>query len=120
MIELIVFDNKLNENLTYIIGENAQDNWDLITASNQNDLWFHLQDHPSPHVVLKMPTVKNAEKKISKQSIIHCAVECKNYSKFKDDRNKISIIYTEIKNITKGDKPGSVITKKQTLRIIKV
>ena len=38
MIELVLFDNKLNENLTYIIGENAQDNWNLITISNQNKI----------------------------------------------------------------------------------
>lgn len=111
MIELTLFDNKLNDTLTYIIGENAQDNWDLIDASSQNDIWFHLESHPSSHVVLKMPNVKNAEKKISKQSIIHCAVECKNNSKMKDLK-KISVIYTEIKNVTKADQPGSVYTKK--------
>jgi predicted ribosome quality control (RQC) complex YloA/Tae2 family protein len=117
MIELKIFDNNLNDELIYIVGENAQDNWNLIDASSQNDLWFHLENHPSSHVVLKMPNIKNAEKKISKQSIIHCAVECKNYSKLKNTK-KVSVIYTEIKNVTKADKPGSVYTKK--IRVIKV
>ena len=30
-----------NNNITYILGENAQDNWNILDNSNQNDIWFH-------------------------------------------------------------------------------
>lgn len=117
MIEFRLFDNKLNEELIYFVGESAQDNWDLIDASDPNDYWFHLKDHPSSHIVLKTHRIKNYEKNISKQSILHCAAECKKRSKLKDLKN-ISIIYTQIKNVTKADKIGSVYTKKTRIVII--
>jgi predicted ribosome quality control (RQC) complex YloA/Tae2 family protein len=52
-------------------------------------------------------------KQISKQTLIHCAVECIQHSKLKDapDKQKISVIYTLIKNVSKADKPGAVYTK---------
>ena len=48
---------------------------------------------------------------ISKKLIYNCAIQCKKYSKF-NKSNNISVIYTTIDNIMKGDKIGSVITKK--------
>lgn len=98
------------------IGQNAQENWDLITSSSQNDIWFHLGGSmPSPHVVLANP--ENLKiKKIPRYVLSRCANLCKEKSKF-NNINRVSVIYTEIKNVSKGDKVGSVYTK-QTLSII--
>ena len=91
---------------TVWIGQNAQDNWDIISMADQNDMWFHVEGFPSSHVILRC-----ANGTYDKRILNRCAVLCKEHSKQKDARNVI-IIYTEIKNITKGDKPGAVITKK--------
>jgi len=96
---------------TIKIGKNAQENWDIISDSFQNDLWFHLGGSlPSPHVVLTLPN-KFKLKKIPNTIIMQCALFCKQHSKFANI-NKVSVIYTEIKNVSKGKTIGSVFTKK--------
>jgi predicted ribosome quality control (RQC) complex YloA/Tae2 family protein len=91
-----------------LIGRNAQGNWDAISASDQHDIWFHIDGHPSPHIILKTNGTKL--NKIEKKVIRACALKCKEYSKFVNMR-KITVIYTEIKNVSKADKIGSVHTK---------
>jgi predicted ribosome quality control (RQC) complex YloA/Tae2 family protein len=107
MITNYIIDN--NTNIEYIcnIGRSAQENWDLFDESNENDLWFHLEDSSSPYVILKTNNTK--KNKISKNVIKTCAIYCKQYSKLKSSNN-VSIIYTEIKNIKKTNIVGSVIT----------
>lgn len=104
------------DDITYkiCVGESAQENWDLINDSSQNDIWFHVKDCASCHVVLKT----NECKKYPHKSVIkYCAILCKEGSKLKLNKN-ISITYTEIKNVKKLDKIGSVTTK--NIRIIKI
>lgn len=96
------------------VGENAQENWDLIDDASQNDIWFHVSDHPSCHVVLSIDDNKTYP---HKTVINHCASLCKEGSKVSNRKN-IKIIYTEIKNVKKGDKTGSVSTK--NTKIVKV
>jgi predicted ribosome quality control (RQC) complex YloA/Tae2 family protein len=91
---------------TIRVGETAQDNWNLIDESKQNDVWFHVDNVSSCHVVLTVGEIKKPHKSV----INYCAALCKAGSKLKNNKN-VKIIYTEIKNIKKGDRPGSVITK---------
>lgn len=37
---------------TVRIDKSAKDNWDMIDKADQNDLWFHLESFPSPHVTV--------------------------------------------------------------------
>jgi len=93
---------------TIWVGENAQDNWNIISAANQNDIWFHLSNFPSAHVIIKIPD--NFKLKfIPKQLYYKCASICKVDSKYCNIK-KVKVIYTEIKHVTKGDKVGSVHT----------
>lgn len=101
-------DSKLGE-LNYKIGTNAKENWKLIDESKQNDIWFHLDDYPSSHVVLSLPE-NITFRHIAKQSLIHCANECKKHSSMKNSHDKITVIYTPISNVTKATKEGSVTT----------
>lgn len=96
-----------------LIGVSDQNNWDIITNASQNDLWFHVDDQPSCHVIIKT----NNEKKIEKRVIMHAALMCKMNSKAKHQKNT-KIIYTHIKNVTKGDTLGSVITSKTSVVIV--
>lgn len=90
---------------TYAIkaGQTAQENWNLIDESCPNDIWFHVEDIPSCHVVLK----NDSKEKPHKIVIKHCANICKDGSKQKHAKN-VRIIYTEIKNVKKGKDVGSV------------
>ena len=99
-----MYDNKT---FKIRIGESAQENWDLIDDSSQNDIWFHAEKNPSCHVVLSIGDYKKTP---HKSVLNYCATLCKNNSKMKFMRN-ITIIHTQIKNVKKSDKPGSVITK---------
>jgi predicted ribosome quality control (RQC) complex YloA/Tae2 family protein len=96
------------DNCVYRIkaGQSAQENWDLIKSSAQNDIWFHVKDEPSCHVVLTLGERKKAP---HKSVFIFCAVLCKKGSNVRFSKN-VQIIYTDIKNvkIKKTDKPGTV------------
>jgi predicted ribosome quality control (RQC) complex YloA/Tae2 family protein len=107
MITYQIIDNITNISYVCNIGKSAQENWNLIDSSDDNDLWFHLEDESSPHVILQ--TNNTNKNKISKNVIKACAIYCKQYSKLKSNQN-VSIIYTEIKNIKKTNIVGSVIT----------
>jgi DNA phosphorothioation-dependent restriction protein DptG len=99
------------------IGQNAQDNWDIIMSSDKSDIWFHVSNNPSCHVILASDN-ENL-KMIPKSVLHHCASLCKDGSKQKDCRS-VSIIYTEIKNvlIDKKGRIGSVFTKNtKTIKI---
>lgn len=103
------------DNYKYMItiGKNAQENWDIIDAASSEDIWFHIEDYPSPHVILKIPDDYKL-KKIPKKILIQCALKCKIHSKYNNVKN-INIIYTKIKNIKKGDYVGSVITSNTSI-----
>ena len=98
-----IYDNKIY----YIkIGKNSSDNWNIIDNSDKNDIWFHLDKFPSPHVILKFTD------NINENVLIECANYCKKYSKYKNFPTKyLKVVYTNIENIKKGENIGSVIYK---------
>jgi predicted ribosome quality control (RQC) complex YloA/Tae2 family protein len=98
------YDGKIYQ---IVIGQNAQENWDIIREAEQNDIWFHVESQPSCHVIIKT----DGNSKIHKSIINYAAGLCKINSKAKFAK-KAKIIYTLIKNvkIKKGDKIGSVHT----------
>jgi predicted ribosome quality control (RQC) complex YloA/Tae2 family protein len=101
------FINSIGIYINFIIGENAQENHDIIDNAEKNDIWFHISDNPSAHVISKIPEnfdiKKNELKKIIKQG----ALICKEYSKYNKDKN-VNIYYTKIKNVVKDEQPGAV------------
>jgi len=104
-----VLINKIGEIILYKIGTNAQENWDLIDESGEDDLWFHVNGLPSCHVVTSLPNPEKYNRNelayIAKQG----AVLCKQYSKYASQK-KLPIIYSKIKDIKKTDVLGSVTT----------
>jgi predicted ribosome quality control (RQC) complex YloA/Tae2 family protein len=105
-------DEKQDKELKYVIGCNAQENWNIIDSADTSDMWFHVADHPSAHVVL---CTNGAP--VSKRTIMHCAMECKNHSKMKDHK-QIEITYTQICNVNKGKTVGSVHVRKTNSVVI--
>ena len=91
------------ENYFANVGKSAKDNWQLLDKAEPHDIWFHLDNTSSPYVILE---VKNFDT-IPTSVIRECANLCKGNSKNKKDVNT-TVIYTEVSNLKKGDKIGSV------------
>lgn len=88
-----------------IIGKNKEENWKIIDDADPSDIWFHMQDIPSCHVILK---TRVSIKKIDKDVLKRCGLLCKMNSKAKNEKNT-TVIYSEIENVTKTKYVGEVI-----------
>ena len=94
----------------FYIGENAQDNFELLDKFNDNQeyLWFHLNSFPSPYIIINI-TKSELMSNINKSLILKYACElCKNNSKYKNLKN-LKIIWTPIKNLKKTNNIGEVL-----------
>lgn len=113
--KMIVINHRieaLNLTISFYIGRNAEDNFkviDIAEQKNPENLWFHVQDKPSNHVVAEIPTSLKLDKKQMRYIVTQGAVFCKQYSSYKSDSN-VKIIWTKIKNIKKTSTLGSVLT----------
>ena len=92
------------------VGENSKENWDLLKESSQNYLWLHLKNLSSPYVII-------FDNNPSKNILNYAASLCKNHSKY-HNLKKVKVIYTQVKNLKKTDKEGSVIVKGKTNEIL--
>lgn len=100
MIEINI--NGLNGKL----GKKDIENWELLDIAEPYHLWFHLDDLPSGHFFLELPDETAIP---TKQQIYKSALQCRLYSKHKSSKEPINVIYTQVKNLRKGTKPGQVI-----------
>jgi hypothetical protein len=108
------------------MGANKQENWALIDGSDGDHLWFHLDGHPSAHVVLSYPAMR-AEACIdtySDEDIMECARLCRDKAKreLREGNGRLRVVYTLIRNLSKkGCDVGAVRFKDPgACRFIKV
>lgn len=102
-----VYFSNINMNIEFHIGKSAQDNVDVINMARPNDIWFHVKNDSSCHVVAILPEKVN--KKELHTIIKKGALLCKqNTKKVASSNNAIEIIYTPIKHICKTDILGQV------------
>lgn len=96
----MVLETDTREGLKIYIGQTDVENDALRKAASQNYLWFHLQDNPSPHVILACPSTE-----ATPENIKLAAHLCKRYSKkiFREARS-VKVIYTEIRNVKNDPK----------------
>ena len=87
---------------TIIIGENAQDNWDIIDFES-NYIWLHLNSFPSCHIIIN-------DVNIDDNILLYAAQLCKHNTKYKNLKD-IKVCYTTCSNLKKGSDIGSVIYK---------
>lgn len=88
--------------ITIIIGQNAQENWDLINF-DCDYIWLHLNSFPSCHVIIED---NNPEQEV----LEYAAQLCKENTKYRNLKN-LKICYTKCNNLKKGKDIGSVIYK---------
>jgi len=96
--------------IEFWIGSNAQDNFDMIDEAEQDDLWFHVNNESSGHVIARISNSTELNKKIINKIIIQGGVMCKKYSKCKSKHN-LEIVYTRIFDIVKTHSLGQVILR---------
>ena len=97
-------------NITYIIGENAQDNWDIFDIyKKENDkyIWFHLNSFSSAYVIM-LSTINDINKSQINNYLYYGAELCKNNTKYRNLKN-LKIIYTTLNKLSKSDTIGEVI-----------
>ncbi len=92
-----------NVNYTILIGKNATENTEIVQSASQHDTWFHVENSPSCHVLLK----HESSMKVPLQVLKRCAYLCKINSKAKYERIS-NIIYTRASNVVPTDIPGLV------------
>jgi len=106
----------MKQYVVFEIGENAQDNFDIIDRAKPEDLWFHVQGFSSSHVIAKIANY-DLDKKQVRQISVQGAVVCKQHSIY-SHMTDLAIIYTKIKNIKKSSEVGKVFTRDVRVRII--
>jgi predicted ribosome quality control (RQC) complex YloA/Tae2 family protein len=77
------------------VGTNKQENKDIINASKLDDIWFHLDDNPSCHIVAKVHDITLSKKQ--KRRIIRQGEHLVNMQM--KTKSKLSVIHSTIKNV---------------------
>ena len=124
----------LKLSVVYKVGSNSKNNFDLIDEADSDDIWFHLNNESSCHVIACLKNITyttrdddmpncydlnfdELDKKEKHQIIKQGALLCKQYSRMKSMKN-VEIMYTKIENVEKTDITGSVITRKTKIVVV--
>ena len=89
---------------TVRIGRNNTENDRVTFTAKENDIWVHVKDYHSSHVI-----VESKKGVVDEKAIIFAAELCAYYSKARDG-GKCEVVYTERRNVKKPPKshPGFV------------
>jgi predicted ribosome quality control (RQC) complex YloA/Tae2 family protein len=107
-------ENEVIKVFTFYIGENQNENFDVIDKGSPDDLWFHALNKSSCHVIA-VSSHHKLSKKEKKLLITKGSLLCKKNTNSIKSLNDVKIIYTKIKNITKTKVPGTVNIIEQKL-----
>ena len=108
MICKTIYFDKIKKNVEFYIGENAQENQDIVLYAAPEDLWFHLAGRSSPHV-LAVTRDMQIDRRFLHAIVVQGYLLCKQNSKSKSEKN-VDIIYTKIKNVIPTETIGMVET----------
>jgi len=98
--------NQIKQTVTFYIGINDEDNFTAISAGNPVDIWHHVDDDSSCHVIAVVP--ENVDRKERTWIAKRGALLVKQHTrKFVSTKN-LPVIWTEIQNIEMMEKAGSV------------
>ena len=90
----------LGREITFHIGKNQNENFDVIDKGTPHDLWFHAKGVSSCHVVCEVPP--GIQKKELSYIIKMGSLLCKqNTNKLKSEKH-VEFIYTQCKNVEKN------------------
>ena len=104
-----IFIPKLNQSIIFWIGKNAEDNFQIIDDASQSDMWFHVSNESSCHVIARISDIEIHRKNLL-SVVKQGAILCKQHSKLKSIKN-VEIVYTKIENVEKTEVFGKVQIK---------
>jgi len=102
-MKTLYFPLSHQRNVPFYIGQKDSDHFAMIDQSKPSDLWFHLEDYPSCHIISSLP--EDASREDTKKLILHGIRLSKEYSKH---GNRVKVRYARIHQLTKGTHPGEV------------
>jgi len=101
----------------YVIGKNAAENTQICQQAQPKDVWFHVKNLPSAHLVYKNINNQTLQNLRKNGTIYRLGLQLKNSTKYKKIP-ELLLIYTYIENITVTSTPGLVKTAKHhTIKI---
>jgi len=110
MIEKTEYFDRLGISVTYWIGQNANDNFDILDAASvELDWWFHVYNRPSCHVIAHLPG--KLDRKDLRYVKTRGAVLCREHSKCYDAK----IICARVSDVTKCKQIGQVTVQRFSL-----
>lgn len=95
------------------IGKNAKDNWNLLESADKSDIWLHLNNSPSPYVIIKY----DYNYKLKRRDLKLAGRLCKAHSKEKNTKN-VEVCYLEVKYVKKGKSIGEAILLREPKKLI--
>ena len=98
----------------YKIGTNAAENWGLLAAASEKDLFFHLTSFPSGYVILQY-------RREPTEDMIRTGAElCKEATRYRNHRH-LRVDYCTCSNIKRGENVGEVeYRSNRKVRTVKV
>ena len=84
-------------------GENSIHNWTLFDEADPEDWWFHFDSFPGPHYYIS----ELDDDDDLYETVIDVCSQMKLRSKYKH-KPKVKCIYTQRKNLIKGDFEGEI------------
>jgi len=110
--EIIIFTN-IKTPITYYIGSNKSDNFKILDYVKESDIWFHIFECTSCHVVVSLP--EKEEEFLTKKQVMTIikkgALLCRQNTNSVKKEKLVEVIYTQVKNITKLQEEGKVLAK---------
>ncbi len=93
--------------VTFYIGRSQQENHSVLDDKKPTDLWFHLADTSSCHVVAVLPD--DCDRKLRGLILRRGAALCKQHTTKVASVRNVPITYTTVGNVAKDVVPGRVI-----------
>jgi len=104
-VEQLTFSN-IPTPVTFYIGRTQEENHTVIDLGGPDDIWFHLMNMSSCHVVAILPTDCSAKQR--RTIVRRGAALCKQHTAKVASLPNIMVTYTAVRNVRKESTPGSV------------
>jgi predicted ribosome quality control (RQC) complex YloA/Tae2 family protein len=90
----------LFEGVSFILGSNSKENWRILEDAEEDDIWVHLHDHPSPYVIIKKRSTY-----VETHELNYAGMLCKSHSKLKDVKH-VKMTFLKVRYVMKGRRSG--------------
>jgi hypothetical protein len=90
--------------IPFTIGQKCSDHFTMIDEAQPNDIWFHLEDYPSCHIIASIPEYMTRTQ--LKKVIRYGYSLSKTYSKH---GSNVKVIHARVRNLKKTETEGCVV-----------